>query len=150
MGFVASGDRIWPVPPDWSAGVQEQLAWATDIVWSSGTAVSQHRGLRIGPRRSFTFEVLANGQDRRVADMLLAGYSGPWLLPVWPDVQWLTAPLAAGVTEVPCTTNGFDFDFKVFRRTVNYGDLVRRRSSGSGAGLPEFSNSRNARRRSLA
>jgi hypothetical protein len=109
MSFAAEGARIWPVPPDWESGVQEQLAWRTDVLTASASATTQHRGLRIGPRRSFTFEVRAANQERRVADMLLAGHGGPWELPIWPDVQWLGAPLAAGVDEVPCSTAGFDF-----------------------------------------
>lgn len=109
MAFTYSGTRIWPVPPDWSAGVQEALRWSSDVMQATATAVTQHRALRTAPRRSFTFEVLAGGQDRRVADMLLAGYAGTWDLPIWPDVQRIQMPLALGATEVPCATNGFDF-----------------------------------------
>lgn len=109
MGFTAAGTRIWPVPPDWSNGVQEQLAWATDVLQATATAVTQHRGLRVGPRRSFTFDVLADAQHRRVAEMLLFGHSGQWDLPIWPDVQWLIATLGAGETSVPCATAGYDF-----------------------------------------
>ena len=76
---------------------------------ASGTAVSQHRSYRIGARRSFGFDVLAAGQERRVVDMLLAGYGGVWHVPVFPDVQWLAAPLASGTTVVPSVRAGFDF-----------------------------------------
>lgn len=107
--FTSLGEKIWPVPPDWAAGVQESLSWATDVLQASATAVSQHRATRVGPRRSFAFEVLADGQARRVADMLLAGHSGVWLLPIWPDVQRLGATLVAGSTVIPCVTAGFDF-----------------------------------------
>lgn len=109
MAFDATGARIWPVPPDWSNGVRESLAFGTDLLTASATAVSQHRSYLNTPRRQFAFETLAGGQVRRVADMLLAGWSGAWQLPVWPDVQWLAAPLAAGSTTVPCATAGFDF-----------------------------------------
>lgn len=109
MAFTVSGARVWPVPPDWSAGVQEALRWSSDVMQATATAVTQHRALRTAPRRSFTFEVLANGQDRRVADMLLAGYAGTWDLPIWPDVQRLASPLASGADEIPCATDGFDF-----------------------------------------
>lgn len=106
--FTAIGAKIWPVMPDWSGGVQERLAWLSDVMQASATAVSQHRGLRIGPRRSISFDVLAEGQERRVADMLLAGYSGTWLLPIWPDVQFVGAHAAAG-DFITCATTGFDF-----------------------------------------
>lgn len=105
--FTASGAKIWPVPPDWAGGVTETLAWATDVSHASATAVSQHRALRTSPRRSFSFEVMANGQNRRVTDMLLAGHGGKWLLPIWPDVQRLPGGPASAL--LPCRTAGFDF-----------------------------------------
>lgn len=106
--FTAAGERVWPIPPDWSGGVQEGLSWLSDTLVASATAVSQHRALRTGPRRSFTFDVLVDGQDRRAADMLLAGHGGVWLLPIWPDVQFIGL-VTAGATFVPCETAGFDF-----------------------------------------
>jgi hypothetical protein len=109
MAFGATGERIWPVPPDWSNGVRESLAFGTDVMTANATAVSQHRSYRTSPRRQFSFETLANAQSRRVADMLLAGWGGAWQLPIWPDVQRLAAPLSTGVTSVPCATAGFDF-----------------------------------------
>jgi hypothetical protein len=109
MAFGATGERIWPVPPDWSNGVRESLAFGTDLMTANATAVSQHRSYRTSPRRQFSFETLAHAQSRRVADMLLAGWGGAWQLPIWPDVQRLAAPLSTGVTSVPCATAGFDF-----------------------------------------
>lgn len=109
MAFTDVGQRIWPVTPDWTAGVQESLAWSTDVMWASATAVSQHRALCTGPRRAFTFEVLAGSQERRAADMLLAGHAGAWLLPIWPDVQWLSTPVSVAAEEIACRTAGFDF-----------------------------------------
>lgn len=109
MAFGPSSLRIWPVTPDWSNGVAETLAFGTDVMRASATAVSQHRSYRIGPARGFAFDVLAAAQERRVVDMLLAGYSGIWQLPIWPDVQWLSASVASGADAVPCATAGFDF-----------------------------------------
>ncbi|HZF96966.1 MAG TPA: hypothetical protein VEY92_01760 [Pseudoxanthomonas sp.] len=108
MGFTSTAAKIWPLPPDWSDGIQETLSWLTDYMLASATAVSQHRGLRIGPRRSFVFELLADGKERRVADMLLAGHRGVWLLPIWPDVQ-LVGALSAAAGFIACKTLGFDF-----------------------------------------
>ena len=106
--FTSLGEKIWPVTPDWSSSVQENLSWLSDVMQASATVVSQHRGLRIGPRRNFSFELLADGQERRVADMLLAGHRGPWLLPIWPDVQ-LVGALVSAAESILCTTAGFDF-----------------------------------------
>lgn len=109
MAFIPDGARIWPIPPDWSNGIQERLTWSTDVLRASATAVTQHRSLRIGPRRGFTFEVFDDGQRFRTARMLLAGYSGVWMLPIWPDVQLLSAVLPAASEAIPCATTGYDF-----------------------------------------
>lgn len=109
MAFLENGPRIWPVTPCWQSSVQESLAWETDVMRASATAVSHHRGVRIGPARSLSFEVLSSGKERRVLDMLLAGHRGSWQLPIWGDVQWLTAAIEIGADEVPCNTAGFDF-----------------------------------------
>lgn len=127
MGFVSPGLRIWPVTPCWTSSIGETLAWGTDVMLASGTAVSQHRSYRVGPRRSFTFEVLSAGQERAVVDMLLAGHRGVWQLPIWPDVQLLAAPVAAGATAVPCATAGFDFvagGMALLYRAVNTWQVV--------------------------
>lgn len=109
MGFAASTLPVWTVPPDWKDGVEETLSWMTDVLTATATASTQHRSLRLGPRRSFTFRVLAHGQERRVTDMLMHGHAGLWELPIWPDMQWLPSPVAAGSTQIPCATAGFDF-----------------------------------------
>jgi len=109
MGFAAATDVPWTIVPTWANGLQETLSWSTDVMQSSGTAVTQHRALRTSPRRSFVCPTLADGQARRAAEMLLAGRSGLWQFPIWPDVQWLDAPLASGATAVPCVTAGYDF-----------------------------------------
>jgi hypothetical protein len=101
--------EIWPIPPDWTNGVTESLAWLSDVMQASATAVTQHRGLRPSPRRRFSFEVLAAGRARRVADMLLLGHGGFWWLPVWPDVCLLAEPLAAGADRIRYPTEGRDF-----------------------------------------
>lgn len=110
MSFSPTSARIWPVTPDWSDRVNETLAWGTDVMTASGTAVSWHQGYRIGPRRSLAFEVAAfRRPEHQLIDAMLTGYRGRWALPIWPDVQWLAAPLSSGVTSVPCATAGFEF-----------------------------------------
>ncbi len=109
MGFTAATLPIWPVTPDWSEGVQETLSWSTEVLRAAATAVSVHTGLRLGPRRTLSFRILAGAQEKRVAAMLLAGHSGQWLLPVWPDVQCLPAAVAAGDMGIACDTAGRDF-----------------------------------------
>lgn len=109
MGFADTTEVPWIILPDWANGVQETLSWSTDVMVASATAVTQHRALRAVPRRSFGFATLGEQQQRRAADMLLAGHRGVWQLPIAPDVQWLDAPLDAGTDIVPCATAGYDF-----------------------------------------
>lgn len=114
------------MPPEWSGGVAERLSAETDVMYASATAVSQHQGWRIGLARQFSFDILAEGADRRVADMLLAGHRGQWMLPIWPDVQWLGA-VAAASDEILCATAGFDFvagGYALLYTAVNQWELV--------------------------
>src|SRR5690606_22148840 len=57
MGFAASTDVPWTIPPDWADGMQESLSWLTDITQATATGVTQHRALRSVPRRAFAFSV---------------------------------------------------------------------------------------------
>lgn len=109
MGFSDATAKIWPVTPDWTNNITEKLGWSTEVLKASATGVSQHRGLKVLPDRSLTFEALAQGKARRLADMLLASWSGEWALPIWPDVQWLGTSLAAGADGIDCATAGYDF-----------------------------------------
>jgi len=102
--------RLWPLPPDWNQPVTEALSWGTAVAVASGTAASEHTSYQLGPQRSFSFEVAAaRAGDRQLAESLLAGHRGPWLLPIWPDVQRLAAAVDASDTFVACATEGFDF-----------------------------------------
>lgn len=101
---------VWPLTPDWAPGVRETLAWSTEIQQASATGVTYHLGRRLAPVRSFDFESPTGGQERRVLDMLLSDRGGqPWVLPIFPDQQWIRAPYEAADTFLPCATAGFDF-----------------------------------------
>ena len=110
-GAALSGDgRLWPLPPDWNQPVTELLTWGAAVATASGTAASEHTSYQLGPQRSFSFEVAAaRAGDRQLADSLLAGHRGAWLLPVWPDAQRLGTAVGAGDDSIPCSTEGFDF-----------------------------------------
>lgn len=106
----AIGEAVpWPVPPDWGTPVRQTLAWLTDYM-SARNGARQKRQLRLAPRRTFEFSVIADEQGRRVMDAL--GFdqgARQWLLPIWPDVQFLGAALTTGSTAVACATAGRDF-----------------------------------------
>lgn len=110
MTFGLGQDSLWPVPPDWRNGVRERLSWSTTIHVAPKTAHSQHIAGRIGPLRSFQFETLDRGQDRRLADALLHGRGvRAGLMPVWPDGQVLREEHGQGEAAILALTVGFDF-----------------------------------------
>jgi hypothetical protein len=109
MSYAIGQPVLWPVPPDWGTPVRETLAWLTDYL-SSRNGKRQKRQLRVAPRRTFEFTVIATADNRRLLDAL--GFdqgARQWLLPIWPDGQQLAASLSLGSTTVPCATAGRDF-----------------------------------------
>lgn len=111
LDTVITGNRliVWCLPPDWANGVLERLAWLTEIL-QARSGEPQKRGLRLAPRRTFEFDVLAEGQQRRLLDAMLADWSGRvWGLPIWPDGQLLGTSVAGGATTIPVNTTDLDF-----------------------------------------
>lgn len=127
MTYVAGNVPLWPITADWSESVDESLEWLTNVM-EARTGRVQKRQLRQSPRRYFKFRVVAEGSRRRILDNLLQANSGDyWWLPIWPDVQQLSADLGAGANFIPCRTEGFDFveDGKVLLRSdVQTWDLL--------------------------
>jgi hypothetical protein len=109
--LVLTGNRIqaFTFIPSWENGIDERLVWATDIL-QSNTGAEQCRALRLSPRREFEIDVPVQGCERQAFDMALFGWSARvWAIPVWPDIQQLDAPVAAGAFEIPCDTAHRDF-----------------------------------------
>lgn len=110
MGWQIGQPWVWPCTPDWSQPVQESLAWLTDVMQSKATGKQQARQLRTAPRRGFSFQALLQADERRIVDAFRreVGVSA-FQLPIYPDVTWLVASLAAGAMTIPCDTAGRDF-----------------------------------------
>lgn len=106
-----TGNRIsaFPFLPDWTDGIIERLIWATDILQSRSGA-EQRRGLRLSPRREFDIHLAVDGRERQAFDLAMFGWSSRvWAIPIWPDVQSLTAAIAQGVINISCSTTNRDF-----------------------------------------
>lgn len=95
--------------PDWGDGIMERLSWLTAIL-SPPTGSEQRRALRLSPRRIFDAPVIIENQERQYFDMSLWGWGARvWALPIWHDVQLLTAPVALGALSVSCATSDREF-----------------------------------------
>lgn len=100
---------VWPCPPDWGEPVTESLRWLTDVMVSR-TGVAQKRSLLMSPRRVYAFQCLENADSRRLMDAIAfdAG-ARQVILPIYPEMQLLQAPVAAGADIIPCRVDAFDF-----------------------------------------
>ena len=106
-----TGNRIvpWGFAPDWSSPVTEKLSWLTDILANS-RGTEQRRSLRVSPRKSWSASFMAEGAERALFDLAMAGWGRRvWALPVWTDVQTLSHELPAGSLFIACDTGGRDF-----------------------------------------
>jgi len=110
MGYTADGPVLWPTKPEASQPVNETLAFLSDSMVASGTGAEQIRALRDVPRRTFSFSSLLGRGNQRIADAIRFDIGvRPFLLPIFPDQQWLTGAVAAGADSISCRTTGFDF-----------------------------------------
>lgn len=106
-----TGDRIvpWSFVPDWAEGITERLGWLTDVL-PSPTRAEQRRALRLSPTRRFEVRSLLEGPERANFDVAVYSWGGrTWAMPVWPDLVWLAAPVAAGAAVIPCDTQHREF-----------------------------------------
>jgi hypothetical protein len=109
--LTISGSRIiaWTATPNWQQPVVETIEYKTDVM-IAWTGAEQRRALRIAPRRSFSFDLLIKGQERRYIEATLFDWSSRvWALPIWPDGQRLTAAISAGASSITCDTVNRDF-----------------------------------------
>lgn len=110
-GLRITARRIiaWAFAPDWADGITETLTWATDILQSE-SGVEQRRAIRLAPRRELAAPLYVEGRERQLLDMALFGWGARiWALPIWPDIQLLDQPVAAGALRLDCATANLDF-----------------------------------------
>ena len=110
-GVHITANRIvaWAFAPDWADGVHETLEWMTDILASESLA-EQRRALRLAARRSLAAPMLIDGRERQLFDLAMFDWGARiWALPIWPDIQILTSPIALGAMRITCATQYLDF-----------------------------------------
>lgn len=107
---TVTGNRLtaWMLPPDWGSPITESLIWLTDI--QQALDGSEYREpVRDTPRRQWEFSAIAWQADRQILELALYDWTARnWVLPVWPDMQPLSAALPAGSLVVPVATTGLD------------------------------------------
>jgi hypothetical protein len=137
MGYAVGQPIVWPCPPDWANPVSETLAWLTDVMQASASAMQQVRQLLTAPRRAFAWQASIDHDERRIVDAIRRQIGvGQFLLPIYPDAQWLVSPLAAGSSGISCDTTNFDFSAggkALLWRDVQHWELVTVASIAAGS-----------------
>jgi hypothetical protein len=91
---------VWPFEPNWESSVGETLSWLTDVL-QSPTGAEQRRSIRYLPRRSLSFSVAVEADERSMLDNLLMSHAADdWYLPLWYDVMITTAN--STTISIPC------------------------------------------------
>lgn len=109
---VITGSRIvvFALGPDWSEDFIEAFVWLTDVM-RSRNATEQRVQLRLVPRRSWEFRVLAleAAEQAHLQALLWAWQDRFFAVPFWPDALGVDE-MAAGTTAIPLDLAGYDFD----------------------------------------
>lgn len=110
-GLRITANRIiaWTFAPDWGDGVRERLTWKTDILVSESFA-EQRRALMLGPRRELSAPMYVEGRERQLLDLALFSWGARiWAVPIWHEIQFITAQVAQGAMRISCATDYLDF-----------------------------------------
>lgn len=101
-----SGQRVigfaWLI--DWDKGVNESLAWHTDILQSQ-TGFEQRRSLRLAPRQTLDVNLLLYGQERTLFDLAMTAWASKnFVVPVWFYQAYLTTKINSQSRVITCDT----------------------------------------------
>lgn len=96
---------------NWAEVLVERLSFRSDISQTI-TGVEEGNGLRIAPRRELEFtQVMRNNEERRkLRAKLWANQHAKWFIPVRQYAEQLAAPLSAGATTTPISTQYKDYE----------------------------------------
>lgn len=101
-----SGQRVigfaWAI--DWDKGVNESLAWHTDILQSQ-TGHEQRRSLRLSPRLNLDVNVLLHDRERTLFDLTITAWASKnFVIPIWFYQAFLTAQIDKNSRVIVCNT----------------------------------------------
>lgn len=104
-----TGSRVTPWLFGPNGQVLERLEWLTDVIQSYDGS-EQRVQIRQYPRRSFEYEVMLDGAERRKAENILFGWHGRlFALPVWFDGAELTVQADAGDSTITIEIDDRDY-----------------------------------------
>jgi hypothetical protein len=106
MPEVGGPPPLWPFPA--AQEITEVLEWRTDVLQSR--AGEQRIALRPRPREIVTFRHRLDALDMaRAAELVRAGFTGDWLVPLWHMALQPDTDLTQGATEIMIDTTLSDF-----------------------------------------
>ncbi len=99
----------WTIMPNWRQPINERLEWLTAVLPSEAGA-EQRFALRWSPRRSFEALMTPVRESRTLFDLAVGAAGGVrWYVPVWHDIEVLTAPLAEDALTLAVNTEHRDY-----------------------------------------
>lgn len=107
-----NGQRVigfaWAI--DWDKGVNESLAWHTDILQSQ-TGYEQRRSLRLAPRQTLDVNLLLHGQERTLFDLAMTAWASKnFVVPMWFYQAYLTTKINSQSRVITCDTTQIPYD----------------------------------------
>lgn len=111
-GLPVSGVRVvaWTLRMNWDAPFTERMEWLTSVTTADKTAREQRRRLRLSPRVTLGMQSIAQYQQRRYIELLLASAGGrKFAQPFWPHSQVITTPISIGAMSVGINTFGLNY-----------------------------------------
>jgi hypothetical protein len=100
------GQRIIPFPisPNWTEPVTEELSYYTQII-ESRDGTEQRIILRVKPRWRIKYSILENGIRVNLIESLLAGWGGrSYAVPIWFKKSKITLPVLGDESVIQCDT----------------------------------------------
>jgi hypothetical protein len=96
---------------NWTSPVRERLAWKTEV-FEGESGKEQRRRLRQSPRRRLVYDYFTESpkQTSYFRKQAWRNQTNRVAVPVWADMQTLTAQLSAGANNIPVNAQGRDYD----------------------------------------
>lgn len=99
---------VWEFPLNWAEPPLDRYEWMTDVIGSHAN-YEERSALRAEPRRKLEASFIVKSDRLGRLDALLFNGAAYYMIPLWMDVGFLTAPIADGESSIACDTSNRDF-----------------------------------------